>query len=65
MDKIFMLFVQIMLFYIFLSYLVMPALFYYFYDKSVNGLGTGFAVGSLLSVIMWYGAGRKMVTKNA
>jgi hypothetical protein len=52
---------QIMLFYMALSYLVVPAAFYYGYEKSLTSAGNGFVVGSILSILLWYGYGSKMV----
>ena len=61
MDSRFTLFLQIMLFYILLSYLIMPTIFYFYYGKSLTAAGTGFVVGSLLSLIMWYAVGKNMI----
>lgn len=54
-------FAMIMVFYIFLSYVLFPALFFYFMEKSLNSAGKGFIVGSLLSVVLWIMYGSKMV----
>lgn len=54
-------FTRIMLFYIILSYLVVPAIFYYVFGKSLASAGNGFVVGSILSIILWYTYGSKMV----
>lgn len=54
-------FIGIMLFYIFLAYVIMPILFYYFSEKSLDSAGTGFVVGSLVSIGLWYSYGSKMV----
>ena len=43
-------FFGIMVFYILLSYVIFPLLFFYFTDKSLNQAGNGFIVGSIISV---------------
>jgi hypothetical protein len=47
-------FVGTMLFYIVLSYAIMPLVFYYFIDTTLMSAGNGFALGSLVSVVLWY-----------
>lgn len=54
-------FVGIMLFYILLSYLIMPAIFFFFIEKTLKSAGNGFVLGSLVSVGMWLVVGSKMV----
>jgi len=54
-------FLMIMLFYIFLSYIVGPIVGYYVLGKTVKGAGNGFVAGSVLSIILWYTVGQKMV----
>lgn len=61
MNGSWMRFMQIMLFYIILSYLIMPILFYYIFGRTLMSAGNGFVVGSILSIILWYGYGSKMV----
>lgn len=56
-------FISIMLFYIVLSYLIVPLVFYYGFGKSLSRAGDGFAVGSVLSIILWYTVGSKMIKK--
>jgi len=56
-------FVSIMLFYILLSYIIMPLAFYYGFGKSLLRAGDGFVVGSILSIMLWYGVGSKMIKK--
>lgn len=56
-------FLMIMLFYILLSYVIGPVFFYYFVNKSLLSAGNGFAVGSALSIILWYTFGSKMISK--
>ena len=54
-------FAQIMLFYILLTFFIMPLLFYYFVKKSDASAGNGFVVGSILSLLLWLFYGSKMV----
>lgn len=54
-------FIQIMLFYIILSYVVVPLVFYYAFGKNLAKAGDGYVLGSILSIILWYGYGSKMV----
>jgi hypothetical protein len=58
MNKNMQMYLAIMAFYILLSYLIMPALFYYFIGKSLTSAGNGFMLGSALSIIMWQFYGR-------
>lgn len=48
-------------FYAILSYIVFPLGFYYLVERSALSAGNGFVVGSLVSVGLWYGVGRKLV----
>jgi hypothetical protein len=61
-DK-FQLFVSIMAFYIFLSYILGPLAFYYLMDRSLSAAGNGFIAGSLLSILLWLMVGSNMVSK--
>jgi hypothetical protein len=54
-------FLGIMSFYILLSYLIFPMIFYYLMGKSLASAGKGFIVGSLISIVLWLAYGRKMV----
>jgi hypothetical protein len=47
-------FIGVMVFYAVLSYVIMPAAFYFFVEKNLNSAGNGFVVGSLLSVVLWF-----------
>jgi hypothetical protein len=51
--KGFQMFVATMLFYVALSYVLMPAAFYYFGNRTLMAAGNGFIVGSVISVVMW------------
>lgn len=54
-------FIQIMLFYILLSFFIMPLLFYFFIKKSDASAGNGFVVGSVISLLLWHFYGSKMI----
>jgi hypothetical protein len=54
-------FASILAFYILLSYVVFPSLFYYFVEKSLLSAGNGFAVGSVISIVLWYSYGKNMI----
>uniref|UniRef100_A0A6C0DLF5 Uncharacterized protein n=1 Tax=viral metagenome TaxID=1070528 RepID=A0A6C0DLF5_9ZZZZ len=54
-------FVQIMLFYILLSFFIMPLLFYFLINKTDASAGNGFVVGSILSLLLWFVYGSKMI----
>ena len=54
-------FLGIMVFYILLSYVIFPSIFYYFVEKSLVSAGNGFVVGSAISVVLWFVYGRKMI----
>ena len=47
-------FISTMVFYIVLSYVIMPLIFFYSFDKTLLSAGNGFVVGSLLSVVLWF-----------
>ena len=44
----------IMTLYSFISYILVPIIFYYFIDKSLLSVGNGFAVGSIITIILWF-----------
>ena len=52
-----------MLFYIVLSYLIMPLVFYYAFGKTLLSAGNGFVAGSIVSILLWYFYGSKMIKK--
>jgi len=54
-------FIGIMVFYIFISYILFPIGFYYGIGKTFANAGNGFVVGSLLSIALWLGFGKKMI----
>ena len=47
-------FIGTMLFYVVLSYFVMPLVFFYFIEKTLTSAGNGFVVGSVLSILLWF-----------
>ncbi len=49
---------QIMFFYALLSCFIMPYIGYYFFGKS--GLGNGYVIGTIVSLILWFSFGKKM-----
>jgi hypothetical protein len=55
-------FISIMVFYIVLSYIIFPLAFYYLVDKSLSSAGNGFVVGSIISILLWYNYGKKLIT---
>lgn len=54
-------FIRIMLFYIVLTYLIFPVIFYYTMGKTKKVAGLGFVVGSVVSLLLWNFYGSKMV----
>ena len=65
MSSNFLRFVQIMAFYIFISYVLFPAVGYYMFGKTLQSAGSGFVVGSVVSVLLWYVYGRKLINKSS
>lgn len=61
MEKKLQTFLGIMVFYFVLSYVLFPLGFYYLVNKSLLSAGTGFVVGSVISIILWFVFGRKIV----
>ena len=54
-------FMNIMVFYIFLSFILFPFGFYYGMGKTLENAGNGYVVGSLVSLALWLSVGRKMI----
>jgi hypothetical protein len=54
-------FIQIMGFYIVLSYVIGPVVFYFAFGRNLQAAGHGFVVGSILSILLWYKKGSKMI----
>ncbi len=61
MEKKLTTFFGIMLFYILLSYILFPFAFFYFGGKTLRRAGEGFIVGSIISILLWWFYGSKMV----
>ena len=51
----------IMAFYAVLTYFVFPMIFYYTMGKTAKAAGQGFILGSVISVVLWFFYGSKMV----
>jgi len=47
----------VMLFYAILSCFIAPSIGYYF--KGANGLGQGYIIGTILSLVLWFLVGKK------
>jgi len=62
MDSKFNKFLMIMGFYLVLTYIAGPLVFYYFVNRSLASAGNGFVFGSLLSVVLWFSVGSSMAT---
>lgn len=54
-------FMSIMLFYIVLSYIIIPLIFYYAFGKTLLVAGHGVTVGNIITMLLWYFYGSKMV----
>lgn len=51
----------IMLFYAILACVIGPVIFYQLVGKSWKTAGNGFVAGSIVSILLWFFYGRKMV----
>lgn len=51
----------VMAFYAVLTYILFPAIAYFFFGKTLEMAGNGFIFGSVLSVILWKGYGFGLV----
>jgi hypothetical protein len=54
-------FVGIMFFYVLLSYVLFPAGFYFWVEKTLVSAGNGFMVGSVISILLWLWVGKSLV----
>jgi hypothetical protein len=54
-------FIAIMFFYMILSYIIFPVIFYYLMGRTLASAGNGATVGSLVSIALWYFYGSKMI----
>jgi hypothetical protein len=61
MDSKLQTFLGIMAFYILISYVIFPMIFYYLVGKSLASAGNGFIVGSVISIGLWLMYGKKMI----
>ena len=50
-----------MVFYAVLTYLLFPAIAYFFFGKTLEAAGNGFIAGSVVSVVLWQMVGMGMV----
>ena len=51
----------VMVFYAVLTYILFPAIAYFFFGKTLEAVGNGFIVGSIVSVVLWRMVGMGMV----
>jgi hypothetical protein len=51
----------VMAFYAALTYLLFPALAYFFFGKTLEAAGNGFIAGSVVSVVLWKVVGMGVV----
>jgi len=56
-------YLQIMVFYVLISYIIFPLTGYFMFGKSLQSAGHGFVLGSIISIILWYSYGRKLIPK--
>jgi hypothetical protein len=63
MDKNLQMFVGILIFYFVLSYLLFPLGFYYLIDRSLISAGSGFVIGSVISIFLWIRFGRRIIKR--
>lgn len=56
-----MLFLQVMLFYALLSFVICPIAGYYIMNESYDYAGYGMTIGCVLSIMLWYKVGKHMV----
>ena len=59
----FQLFLGIMVFYAIISYVLGPMVGYYSGGRNYNAAGSGFVIGSLVSIVLWFSVGQKMINK--
>jgi len=61
MNSKMQIFIGIMFFYFLLSHVIFPVGFYYLVEKTLVSAGNGFILGSIISIILWFSVGKKMV----
>lgn len=54
-------FIQIMMFYVLLSFILFPLLSYYVFDNTLESAGNGYVVGSIISLLLWQFYGKKLI----
>ena len=54
-------FIQIMMFYVLLSFILFPLLSYYVFDNTLEIAGNGYVVGSIISLLLWQFYGKKLI----
>ena len=54
-------FIQIMVFYILLSFILFPLLSYYFFDNTLESAGNGYVIGSIISLLLWQFYGKYLI----
>lgn len=54
-------FISIMIFYAILSSVIGPLIFYFIGHKSLKSAGNGFILFSIITILLWYYKGRKMI----
>lgn len=53
-------FIGIMIFYMIVSNILFPLLFYYLGKKTLASAGNGFIVGSFVTILLWVTVGRTL-----
>lgn len=53
----------VMAFYAVLTYVVFPAIAYFFFGKTLEAAGNGFIAGSVVSVVLWRMVGAGVVSR--
>lgn len=54
-------FMQVMIFYFVLSFVIGPIIGYYAFSKTAISMGNGWVLGSVASIVLWYAFGQKLV----
>jgi len=55
-------FVGVIAFYAFLACVLFPVVFYYAFNRSLVNAGNGYVIGSLVSIVLWFLYGNKLVS---
>lgn len=55
-------FVGVIAFYAFLACVLFPVVFYYTFNRSLVNAGNGYVIGSLVSIMLWFVYGNKLVS---